>query len=409
MAAAQGLTSRTDPSPEAAVAGHGPLRTLGGVDAYLALHERVGTDTGGGLTRAAVDAAVADHRLQVLPAVRGCIYLVPREEVAWALRLADLLSRRRNEREHEKAGIRPGELETLGAAVTAALGEHGGLSTAALRSSLPDGAVRSLGEAGKKLGLSSTLPSALRNLELAGAIERALEDGRLDGERYVWRVPQEDPFAGVAGLDDPAAVHRHWAERFFAWAGLATLAAFAAWAGLGKRDSQAAVEGLGLSAVEVDGEGSYLATEAALAAGADGRPGIGLLPFSDNLLHLQDGPAIFVDPEHRDVPVPVWGRGKPSTLGETRHMSFRSVVADDRIAGFWEYEPDAHAVVIGCFAEPSAVARRSLEGRAADVARFLRDEIGHGRSFSLDTDDHLRRRCGELGKLPVTWTTAADS
>ena len=407
MTAAQGLTSRSDRSPESVAAEHGCLRTLGGVDAYLALHDRAP-----GLRRAVIDAAVAEHRLQVVPAMRGCIYLVPRDEVPWALRLADQMSRRRNEREQEKAGIAAGELETLGGTVVETLRRQGALSPSGLRSALPDGAVRSLGDAGKKLGLSSTLPPALRELELAGAIERALEGGRLDSERYVWRATEENPFAGVDGLDDPAAVHRHFAARFFAWAGLATVDAFGAWAGLGKRDSRAAVDGLGLVEVTVEDEGDYLATEAALAAsgagGGGGGGGTGLLPFIDNLVHLQNGPAVFVDPEHRDVPVPVWGRGQRTTLGDARHMSFRSLVADDRIAGFWEYDPDAAAVVAGCFAAPSPAARRALEERGAALARFLRDELGHGRSFSLDTDDHLRRRCGELRGLPVVWIAPAD-
>jgi len=54
--------------------------------------------------------------------------------------------------------------------------------------------VRSLGEKGKKLGLSSTLPPALRTLEFEGRIERTLEGGRLDSERYLWRLPARERF-----------------------------------------------------------------------------------------------------------------------------------------------------------------------------------------------------------------------
>ena len=35
---------------------------------------------------------------------------------------------------------------------------------------------------------------------------------------------------------------------------------------------------------------------------------------------------------------------------------------------------------------------RTLSG----VAAFLRDEVGHGRSFSLDTEKDLRRRCAQI-------------
>ena len=104
----------------------------------------------------------------MVPAARGCMYLVARPQVALALRLAARLTLPRAEREHAKAGIRPREVEELAAAVRETLTRKGPLTTEALRKALPEGSVRSLGEVGKKVGISSALPSALRLLEFDG-------------------------------------------------------------------------------------------------------------------------------------------------------------------------------------------------------------------------------------------------
>lgn len=395
---AQGLRNRAKGTPAELVRRHGFLRTLGGIDVYLALHER----SAGGVAREEVDAAVAEGEVQIVPTVRGCIYLVAREDVPWSLRLADLLSARRNERDQEKAGVEEGELERVGEAVLATLREKGPLSTVKLRNALPDGVIRSLGDAGKKVGLSSTLPPALRRLELAGEIERTLETGQVDTEKYLWRVTAANPFAGVDGIDDPAVVHRHFAERFFRWAGVATLDAFAAWSGLGKRDSKKAMADLGLEEVTVEGfeeAGPWWLHPDAATAPAEGAGAVALLPFIDNLPHLQGGPGLFVDPAYHDTPVPVWGRGKGTTLGDARHMSYRSVVAGDKVVGFWEYDPDAEEVVVACVDQPPTNLRPEIDERAETLGRFIRDELGHGQSFSIDTDKDLRRRAGQIREM----------
>jgi Winged helix DNA-binding domain len=394
--AAQGLAPQPGRSVTSALEETGFVRTLGGVDVYLALRARVP-----GLRRDDLDAAVAAGEAQVVPAVRGCMYLVPRRDVPLALRVAALLTRSRDEREHEKAGIRPGELEEIGAAVLQALGERGPLTTDALRRALPAGVVRSLGDAGKKLGISSPLPAALRRLEFAGRIERTLESRRLDSERYLWRITASGPFDGVSLPDDPIDLYAGLARIFFRGAGLATQKDFAAWAGIPQRDAKAAMERTGLLPVSVEGAADlhYLAEErrGLLDEAADlAARTIALLPFEDNLLALHGGPALLVDAAHHATPVPVWGSDRIITLGEARHMALRSVVAEGKIAGVWEYDPDAQTVATAGFAGLSKATRAGLAKTAADLARFLTEDLGHGRSFSLDTDDDLRARSAQV-------------
>jgi Winged helix DNA-binding domain len=399
--AAQGLAPQPGRSVAEALEETGFVRTLGGVDVYLAVRARVP-----GLRRAGLDAAVAAGEAQVIPAVRGCIYLVPRRDVPLALRVAALLSRSRDEREHEKAGIRPGEVEEVGAAVLQVLGERGPLTTDALRRALPTGVVRSLGDAGKKLGISSPLPAALRRLEFGGRVERTLESQRLDSERYLWRVTARSPFDGVSLPDDPIDLYAGLARIFFHGAGLGTQKDFAAWAGIPQRDAKAAMERADLLPVAIEEvpEIHYLPEERRgllETAPETAARAIALLPFEDNLLALHGGPALLVDAAHHATPVPVWGSDRMTTLGEARYMGLRSVVAEGKIAGIWEYDPDAQAVVAAGFAGLSKATRAGLAAATEDLARFLEEDLGHGRSFSLDTDDDLRLRSGQVRSVAM--------
>jgi hypothetical protein len=389
--AAQGLAQPTR-SPVEALEETGFVRTLGGVDVYIAVRARVP-----GLRREDLDSVVAAHLAQVVPAARGCMYLVPRRDVPLSLRVAGLLSRTRDERDQEKAGIRPGETEEVARAALETLRERGPLTTDGLRKALPAGTVRSLGEQGKKVGVSSPLPGALRKLEFDGLVERTLENRRLDSERYLWRAAAVSPFDGVSLPDDPIDLHAGMARLFFHAAGLATQKDFAGWIGIAQRDAKTAIERLGLLPVEVEGSGDlhYLPEDRRGLLEESG-DAVALLSFEDNLIHLHSGPAFLVDEAHHGSPVPSWGMGRPSTLGEVKHLTLRSFVAEGKIAGFWEYDPDAREIVVRPFSLLSKRTRAKVDEAAADLGRFLTEDLGHGRSFSLDTDEELRKRSAKI-------------
>jgi len=396
---AQGLPPPGKPVLRAVLERTGFVRTLGGIDVYLALRARLP-----GLWRTKLDRAVDLREAQVVPSVRGCIYLVPRRDVALSLRTADLLSRARVEREGRKAGIRPGEADSVGTEVLKVLKARGPLPTDALRRAMPDGVVRSLGDTGKKAGISSPLPLALRALEFAGRIERTLVGGRLDTERYLWQIAPVNPFS-EAGLPlDAESLWCRLAGIFFGAAGIGTLRDFATWAGIPQKDAKAAFAALPLVPVEVDGrDGPFFALEDRRKAPADSgeaAEAIAFLPFDDNLTALHDGPALLVDEEHHGLRVGQWG-GSDTTLGASRHMSFRSFVADGKISGLWEYEPQARTIVLGWFAKPKPASRKRVAEAAESLAGFITSELGHGRSYSIDTEADLSRRAGEIRKLKL--------
>jgi len=87
------------------------------------------------------------------------------------------------------------------------------------------------------------------------------------------------------------------------------------------------------------------------------------------------------------------------TLGDARHSTLRPIVAGGRLVGFWEFDPDAEEVVTGCFDEISSGSHERIAEEAAKLGRFLTEEVGHGRSFSLDTEESLRKRVAEIQRL----------
>lgn len=124
-----------------------------------------------------------------------------------------------------------------------------------------------------------------------------------------------------------------------------------------------------------------------------------MLPFEDNVVALHGGAALMVEARHHQVRVPTWGQAGLTTLGEARHMSFRTVVFEGAVSGLWEYDPRSRAIATHLFAAVPQARRARLEKAIADTARFMAEELGHGRSFSLDTDDDLSSRSAAVRAL----------
>lgn len=378
------------------VARTGWLRTLGGVDVYLALRARVPS-----LRAADLDAAVTASELCVTPAVRGCIYLVPRQHLPLCLRLAESEWRRGADRDLQKTGVSWREVEELGEAVYGALASAP-LSPDGLRKSLPKEAARSLGEVGKKVGLSSPLPVALRWLEFAGRIERSLPSGRLDSERYLWRRAARSPFARTDLPTDDAGRHAALARIFFAHHAPASDRELAEWSGLTLGQVRAAIAALPeLVPVTIPGhaERAYAHAED-LRAAAPGEPSGAphFLPFADNLLLIHGGLGSLCDPAEHDRKVPLWGgRGRGERIGDARHASLRAIIYGGRLVGFWELSPTSGRITYFIFDSARGAGGPAADGlrqAAEQTQRFLLDELGHGRSFSLDTDAALDTRAG---------------
>jgi len=165
--------------PIAALIGEsGWLRTLGGADAYLAARARRP-----GMKRASSTPRSAPASCACTPRCAAASTSSPRRwsPISWPSTPRPGAPRPR--RSWARFGKTLKVVEALAPRVLAALTEP--MTTDAVRKAVGD--IPSFGDAGKKVGLSSPLPLALRDLELAGKIERTLEGGRLDTDRYLWR------------------------------------------------------------------------------------------------------------------------------------------------------------------------------------------------------------------------------
>jgi hypothetical protein len=393
----QGLAEPGQGSLEEIVAATGWPRTLGGVDVYLAIRARLP-----GMSRKELDDAVAQSRLQVIPAVRGCIYVVPRAQVPLMLRIAEDQARKRSEKELEKVGVPLSEVAGIAEEVLKVL-RKGPMMTDALRKALPEGTVRSLGDKGKKVGMSSPLPSALRHLEFEGKVERSLDGGRLDTERYHWRIPVKSPFTGAKVPAEAAERNVMLAEIFVRQAGPVSVADFASWSSLSQRDARAAIEKLPVVPVAVEGyadEAFVLEADlAALREAAPATSSIALLSFEDNYLTFHGGPGLLVNAKHHSREVARLPGTKGGTLGDAKHVAVRSVFDGDTMVGFWEFDPSSGKGVFATFDPLPPKRKKAVQERVDDVTRFLKEEVGHARSFSLDTMEQVQERAELIKKM----------
>ncbi|MCP2335489.1 DNA glycosylase AlkZ-like family protein [Actinomadura rupiterrae] len=367
-------------APAGTLARTGWARSVGGVNPYLQLHARSGT------SREDVDRAVAGLAIHELPSARGCAYVLPAADYALGLKAGEdaplgevaVVG---------KLGVPRAEIDALGRAVLTALDEADGpLAPKALREVLGD-TVRNLGDAGRKKGVSTTLPVALGLLQATGRIRRVPLDGRLDNQRYAYTPWSLD----IPYSEDEARTEL--ARRYWSWTGGATLAQFRWFSRLGVRDAKAAVEPLGL----VPLEGDVLATEDDAAEYAryvpPSEPEYALVGWIDGIFLLRRDLASMIDPADaaRDLP-PLLGRG---TLGGLSDMPAQGIVDRGRLVGLWDFDADAGEIVWASFVPPDDALREAV----ARTEAFVRDELGDARGSSLDNPAKRRPRLEAIAAL----------
>ena len=205
----------------------GWIHSAGGTGPYLSLKARIPS-----LTRQQIDRAVyRDFDLVEIIAVRESAMLVPREDVAVAL----AAGRRSMLGRWKKLPLDAEEVDLLAERIVKTIGD-GTLSADQLRSNIPPKMITDLGDEGKKLGLGSTLPVALRLLQSQARIIRIGEDMRLDAKRYFYRRwPSSLPVG-----EEPRSLDAELAKRFASWTTPA-IDDFAFFAGIGKTAAKKAL------------------------------------------------------------------------------------------------------------------------------------------------------------------------
>lgn len=341
----------------------GWARSVGGAGPYLTLFARAGT------SRAAADQAAAALEIHELPAARGCTYVVPASDFALALRAGAAFAEAEM-KTARKLGVTDKEIDTLCESVAGALAT-GPLGPDEIRAATGT-ASRSLGEAGKKKGLATTLPLALGRLQSSGEIRRMPVNGRLDQQRYRYKLWRPDAAACTLSLEE---VHAELARRYFAWIGPASLTEFQWFSGLSAKAARAALEPLSLVPLE---DGRLLRAEDRErweAFEVPREPHYVLAGSLDGLSLLRRDLSSLV--EAADLSRAFFAGGRSGVLDMPSHAIFDR----GRLVGLWEYDPAAESIAWTAFIPNN----RELESAVRRMEEFVRGELGDARSFSLDS------------------------
>jgi DNA glycosylase AlkZ-like len=285
----------------------GWIHTAGGTGVDLSLHART--------SQRGLDDVFE------LPAVRDSMMLVYRDDVSLAL----AAGRRVFFDRLRKVEADTREIDRTAGRIAQLLGEET-MSIDQIRAEVPS---RSLGEAGRQLGLTSTLVVALRVAQLNGLIVRA-------GENRYRRAPFE--------IREIENIDRELAKRFVEWASPTNADEFSAWAGISKRAAKSALDGLNV---------------APPAPAAPAAQSIFFLPFRDNYTWF-----------HR--------------LEPTHH---HTIVVDREVAGWFEFDGERLVWRMKSGKRPLDVARV-----AEEVETFIRGELGDLRHYAADNEKNRAAR-----------------
>jgi hypothetical protein len=351
----------------------GWARSVGGVGPYLTLLARAGT------SREAADAAVATLDIHELPAARGCTYVLPASDFALGLQVGQEFGGGEM-KTAAKLGVTEKEIDKLCDAVIAALEKNGGpLDPDGLREATGK-AWRSLGDEGKRKGVTTTLPIALGRLQAQGEIRRVPVNGRLDQQRYSYVRWKPNPLSSRQGSADDAYVEL--ARRFFRWVGPATMKELQWFTALGVKTSKQAVDGLGLVSVE-DGSDRLLLPEDVAAFRAfepPEEPRYSLVSSLDAISATRRDVQTLLDAKDRDREVLAEAGERPAS--SLVDLPAHAIIDRGRLVGLWEYDVETSSIVWATFGVKKT---KALESAIEETQAFARDQLGDARSFSLDS------------------------
>jgi hypothetical protein len=364
----QGLDGSLDGKPPADVLSRaGWARSVGGSNPYLTLFARAGTAKEEG------EKALASQLIHELPAARGCTYFLPAEDFALGLSLGpresgDLVTAKKF------LGVTDDEIEKLSKLVLQAL-ELGPADPRSLKDKLGD-AVRNLGENGKKRGVTTTLPPVLGLLQSKGLIRRVPSNGRLDTQKFDYALWRPSPLDGFQLTQEECYIEL--ARRFFEWTGPATAAQFQAFAGLGVAATRSCLSQLKL--VDLDGMLLHESdVETFRAFSPPKEPQYSLVASIDSSLLLRrDIPSMVDD---LDMAHQVLDEKEIRSVGHLLDLPSHAILDRGRLIGLWEFDSERNEIAWVSWVEKTS----GLRDAVAKTERFVRDELGDVRSFSLDS------------------------
>ena len=367
----QGLAvSNRNLRPNQVLSRAGWARSVGGANPYTTFFARAG------ISRTQADQSLASQEIHELPSARGCTYVVPREDFALALTVGQGSSDESAMATARKfLGVTDAEIASLMEKVERAL-LGGPLDPKQIKEAVGDSS-RNLGEVGKKRGQTTTLPLALGFLQSQGRIRRIPMGGRLDQQRYTYANWNPSPLSGTKlGREEAYA---KLADKFFRWAGPATLDHFRWFSGLGVKVAKQAIDSVRLRTLD----GAFLLPEDMADEFGDFSPPkepiYSLVANIDSHLLLRRDLPNLIDP--LDAEREMVGEKGLKKIGSLQDLSSHAILDRGRVVGIWEFDPLSQEIVWHSFVEPSDDLRAAIT-RTED---FIRSDLGDMRSFSLDS------------------------
>lgn len=359
----QGLDGRlAGASAGEVLAETGWARSVGGAGPYLTLFARAG------ISRKAVDEAVAKLQIHELPSVRGCTYVLPAKDFALGLKACAMMG----DAEMKLArtlGVTDKEIDKLCGAVMKALAKSA-LDPEEIREAT-GAASRNLGEIGKKKGLTTTLPLALGKLQASGEIRRVPVNGRLDQQRYKYVAWSPNPLAKFKLSDEEVPIEL--ARRYFAWTGPATVGEFQWFSALPAKAAKAAMEPLKLVSMGDDRRILPEHREGFEAFKIPAKADYRLTSSIDGIALLRRDLKTIVD--EADFKKAGWSGSGP------RDLPSHAIMDRGRVVGLWEFDPESQTIAWMAFGGKN----EDLEKAVALTEGFVRDQLGDARGFSLDS------------------------
>jgi len=374
----QGLTAATAPKTIAACLRQaGWIPTAGSTGIYLSIRARMP-----GVSRDAIDRAAIDG-MEVIEIPGGHArppVLVPRDEMALALRLHAASYEKHVAPLLASGAISKGALKEIGAQACRALDE-GPLSTADIRARVTHPAAAEL------------LLGALTDLAIRGVIRRYPVNARLDASKYLYELRHPDDRPDLGAERDAASVMLNATRLFLRRHGPATVDEIAWWALLTKGAVRKALGGLGAEPVSIAGwvaEAWLLPDDLREWKSFRGNAGdaVVLLPYRDPFVDLRRPPAVLAG---RPAAPILDARSKPAAISAVDALNHHTIVAGGELAGVWEYDPEAESVVTRLWSGDTKL-RRRVDRSAAETERFIRQQLGDAKLSAVDPPERRARR-----------------
>jgi len=333
-----------------------------------------------GQPREETDREAANAGIHELPSARGCTYVLPRDHFALALILAqgtgdapDVVTAKKF------LGVTEEELESLGEGVLRAL-EAGPLDPRGIKEVVGD-LVRNLGDEGKKRGSTSTLPMVLGRLQTQGFIRRVPQNGRLDQQRFSYKLWKPNPLAEIKMSREEALTEL--GRLYFTWIGPASQAHFQWFSGLSGKGAKEALAPLSLVRAS-DGEDLLLLPEdkdAYESFRAPAEPTYNLIGSLDSLLgHRREVASLLDD---KDLGRETATDKAAAPISTVLDLYSNAIIDRGRLVGLWEYDTNTSSIVWTSFVDRSTELKKAV----SKTEDYIREQLGDCRSFSLDSPE----------------------